>query len=206
MSLRSQPAARRGRFSFFRLAAIHRERAAVRQQQQPAFADRQSAHHRIFLANTMPFNLNLALRRARRTGFVICLLAIGLAGLFMLGLWRQSYWALAIPVALGVLTTLGLAFSIGATIITVRGIPAEAEHYSNRGARFIAALICAGSMALGVAFLAALWQRSYWALGVPVGMGVLGLLWMIFLIGWAIVSQRSTLPAQAQDEDENATP
>jgi hypothetical protein len=154
----------------------------------------------------MPFDPYPALRRARRTGLVICLLAIGLAVLFVVGLWRQSYWALAIPVALGVTTTLGLAFSIGATIMMVRGIPAEAEHYSNRGARVIAALICAGSVALGVAFLAALWQRSYWALGVPVGMGVLGLLWMIFLIGWAIVTQRTSLPAQGHDEEDGATP
>lgn len=154
----------------------------------------------------MPFDANLALRRARRTGLVICLLAVVLAGLFVVGLWRQSFWALAIPVALGVLATLGLAFSIGATIMTVRGIPAEAEHYSNRGARIIAAIICAGSLALAVAFLAALWQRSYWALGVPVGMGVLGLLWMIFLIGWAIVTQRTTLPPQGHDGDDGAAP
>ena len=154
----------------------------------------------------MLFDANLALRRARRTGLVICLLAIVLAGLLVLGLWQQSYWALAVPVALGVLVTLGLAFSIGATIITVRGIPAEAEHYSNRGARIIAAIICAGSVALGAAFIAALWQRSYWALGVPVGMGVLGLLWMVFLIGWAIVTQRTTLPPQGRDGENDATP
>lgn len=158
------------------------------------------------MAPIMPFDQNLALRRARRTGMAICLLAIVLAGIFVLGLWRQSYWALAIPVALGVISTLGLAFSVGATIMMVRGIPAEAEHYSNRGARIIAALICAGSVALGLAFLGALWQRSYWALGVPLAMGVLGLLWMIFLIGWAIVTQRSTLPPQGNDGDDGTAP
>jgi predicted MFS family arabinose efflux permease len=137
---------------------------------------------------------NLALRRARRTGLVICVVSALLALVFLAGVLRQSYWAVALPVALGVLLVLGLAFSIGYTINTVRGIPDEAEHYDGRGARRIALGICVAAVLLGLVFVAFVLQGSYWALAIPVAVAVLGFLFMVFMIGWAIVMQKTTLP------------
>lgn len=138
-------------------------------------------------------NSILSLRRARRTGGIICIFALAGSLAFMWGLLNGSYWALAIPVAAGVFTALSLSFWVGYTINTVRGIPPEADHYAGRPARLIALSICAASIAVGLAFLYGVAIESYWALAFPVGVAVLSLSSMVFWIGWAIVMQRTTL-------------
>jgi hypothetical protein len=145
----------------------------------------------------MVWDRSLSLRRSRRTGWKICIGSGVAAILFVWGLAQESYWALALPVTAGVLTALSLAFYIGYTILTVRGIPAEADHYHSRGAKGAALGICAGSVILGIVFLAGVVAQSYWALALPVGLAVLALLGMVFWIGMAIVLQRTTL-AQAR--------
>jgi hypothetical protein len=57
---------------------------------------------------------------SRLYGGLICfgILLIGLV--FVAGILYQSYWAVAIPVALGFLTILGLGFWVGWTIMTIR--------------------------------------------------------------------------------------
>lgn len=136
---------------------------------------------------------NLSARRSRRHGVVICTVSSFLALVFLYGLWHGSYWAVALPVAVGVFTSLWLMFWIGYTISTVGGIPAEAEHYSSANARPIARGICAGSVLLGGVFVFGLTRQSYWALAIPVAGAVLTLLGMVFWIGWAIVKQKTTL-------------
>ena len=98
--------------------------------------------------NRMPFEPDLSLRRSKRVGVRICVAAALLAALFVWGVALESYWALAIPVAVAVLTALSLMFWIGYTVNTVRGIPAEAEHYRSDAARWIALGICALSILL----------------------------------------------------------
>jgi len=142
----------------------------------------------------MVWDRSLSIRRSRRTGWKICLAAAVGAALFLWGLSQESYWALALPVAAGVLAALSLAFYIGYTILTVRGIPAAAEPYDSRAARGTALAICAASVVLGCVFLAGVIAQSYWALALPVALAVLGLLGMVFWIGLAIVLQRTTLP------------
>ncbi len=62
----------------------------------------------------------------RNQGALICAGA-GLAALFfLLGILNESYWALAIPVAVLVFFVLGLSFWVGWTILTVQVEP-EAE-------------------------------------------------------------------------------
>ena len=151
----------------------------------------------------MPHPHRLSLRRARRTGFLICLLALLAGGMFLWGLYYRAYWALAVPVAVGVFSALGLSFWVGYTINTVRGIPPEADHYAGRPARVIASLICVGSVGLGVAFVYGVALESYWALALPVAVAVLGLSSMVFWIGWAIVTQRSTLPESGAELAES---
>ena len=59
-------------------------------------------------------------------------------------------------------------------------------------------------MGLAVLFVAGVMRQSYLALAIPVAAALLGLLGMIFWIGWAIVTQRSTLPsAEAGPDKEN---
>jgi O-antigen/teichoic acid export membrane protein len=141
--------------------------------------------------NRMPHEPDLSLRRSRRVGVRICVAAALTAAVFLYGIAVESYWALAIPVAVGVLTALSLSFWIGYTINTVRGIPPEAEHYRSDAARWIALGICGASVLLALVFLLGIVARSYWALAIPVALAVLGLAGMVFWIGWAIVTQKS---------------
>lgn len=60
---------------------------------------------------------------SRTQGGIICGVVGLLALLFLVGLARESYWALAIPVAVLTLFVLGLAFWVGWTILTIRVEP-----------------------------------------------------------------------------------
>ena len=60
---------------------------------------------------------------SRTQGTAICAVVLGLALWFLVGLVQQSYWAIAIPVAIVVLFALGLSFWIGYTIATVQVEP-----------------------------------------------------------------------------------
>jgi uncharacterized membrane protein YGL010W len=57
---------------------------------------------------------------SRTQGGLICVAVVVVAALFLLGLLQQSYWALAIPVAVLVSFVLGLTFWVGYTIATIR--------------------------------------------------------------------------------------
>jgi hypothetical protein len=60
---------------------------------------------------------------SRTQGGLICGGVAALALLFLGGLLRESYWALAIPVAILTCFVLGLAFWVGWTIMTIRVEP-----------------------------------------------------------------------------------
>ena len=62
---------------------------------------------------------------SRTQGGLICVGVVILAALFLLGLLQQSYWALAVPVAVLVSFVLGLVFWVGYTIATIQ---VEPEH------------------------------------------------------------------------------
>ena len=104
---------------------------------------------------------NLTVRRSKRHGVRICVMSSLLAFAFLYAVWQGSYWALAIPVALGVLTGLWLMFWIGYTISTVGTIPPQADQYDSKRARRIAQGICVGSGLLGVVFLVGIARQSY---------------------------------------------
>jgi hypothetical protein len=63
---------------------------------------------------------------ARAQGGLICVGVVVLGALFLAGLLGESYWALALPVAVLVFFVLGLAFWVGWTIATVRVEPEPA--------------------------------------------------------------------------------
>ncbi len=60
---------------------------------------------------------------SRTQGALICAGVVLLALWFLHGLWHESYWAIAIPVAIVVFFALGLSFWIGFTIATVQVEP-----------------------------------------------------------------------------------
>lgn len=62
---------------------------------------------------------------SRVQGGLICAGVVVLGALFLAGLVSQSYWAVALPVAVLVCFVLGLAFWVGWTIATVRVEPEE---------------------------------------------------------------------------------
>jgi hypothetical protein len=62
---------------------------------------------------------------SRAQGGLICVGVVVVAAGFLLGLLQQSYWALALPVAILVFFVLGLTFWVGYTIATIRVEPAE---------------------------------------------------------------------------------
>jgi hypothetical protein len=64
----------------------------------------------------------------RAQGGLICIGVAILGAWFLLALLQQSYWAIALPVAIFVFFILGLTFWIGYTIATIRVEPfQEAE-------------------------------------------------------------------------------
>ena len=62
---------------------------------------------------------------SRAQGGLICVAVAILAACFLLGLLQQSYWAIALPVAVLVFFVLGLTFWVGYTIATIRVEPYE---------------------------------------------------------------------------------
>jgi hypothetical protein len=58
--------------------------------------------------------------KSRAYGLLICIATVVGAIFFIWGIKNQSYWAVAIPVCIGFLTVLGLAFWIGWTIVTIK--------------------------------------------------------------------------------------
>ena len=64
---------------------------------------------------------------SRTQGGLICVAVAVLGAWFLLGILKQSYWALALPVALLVFFALGLTFWVGYTIATVQVEPYEED-------------------------------------------------------------------------------
>jgi uncharacterized membrane protein YadS len=60
---------------------------------------------------------------SRNQGWAICGASAALAFLFLIGILSESYWALAIPVAILVFFALGLAGWVGYTIATIQVEP-----------------------------------------------------------------------------------
>jgi hypothetical protein len=52
----------------------------------------------------------------RQTGAIVCAASATTATAFMVGLWRRSYWAVAIPVIGGVVVFILVAIWVGLTL------------------------------------------------------------------------------------------
>jgi threonine/homoserine efflux transporter RhtA len=62
---------------------------------------------------------------SRTQGRLICIGAVVLGLWFLIGLLQESYWAIALPVAVLVAFALGLVFWVGWTIATIQVEPFE---------------------------------------------------------------------------------
>ncbi len=60
---------------------------------------------------------------SRTQGGLICVGVVIVGAVFLLGLLQQSYWAVALPVAVLVFFVLGLTFWVGYTIATIQVEP-----------------------------------------------------------------------------------
>jgi len=57
-------------------------------------------------------------QRSRTYGLLICGASVGAAFVFLIGVLRKSYWAVAMPVTAGFLGALYVAFWIGRALLT----------------------------------------------------------------------------------------
>ena len=60
---------------------------------------------------------------SRLWGALLCAAIIAVGLVFLWGIHIRSYWALAIPVMMGFLGVLALAFWVGWTILTIKTAP-----------------------------------------------------------------------------------
>ena len=56
--------------------------------------------------------------RGKLAGGFLCLIAVSLTVVFLWGLATQAYWALAVPIAAGVVVVMSLLFWVGWTFMT----------------------------------------------------------------------------------------
>ncbi|MCU0845960.1 MAG: hypothetical protein MUC76_13665 [Spirochaetes bacterium] len=150
------------------------------------------------------------MQRSRISGFIACAIAVVLAGLFInyafveisafeisnIGLFdAYTYYALAIPIALVALGICGTGFWVGWTILTIKVAPPMPEIVEKKDyAKVKALFLCLFTLGLAALFIYGLYIRNYWALAIPAAAVTLVVLGMVFWVGIAIISARSTLP------------
>ena len=147
--------------------------------------------------------------RAKFFGWIALLVSLVLGGLFfyyafyltgfrdlnLTALSDYSYYALILPIALVALVILGTGFWIGWTILTIKVAPPMPEIVEKKDfAKVKAFLLCLVTLSLSALFIYGIYLRSYWALAVPAAAVTLVVLGMIFWVGVAIITTRTTLP------------
>jgi uncharacterized protein with PQ loop repeat len=106
------------------------------------------------------------------------------------------YFAVAAPPSLIAFFVIGTGFWIGWTILTIKVVPpmadiVEKKDYSKLKAVFLCLFTLAAAGFLGYG----LYLKSFWAIAVPSAVIAAVILGAIFWVGIAIISARSTLPA-----------
>jgi uncharacterized protein with PQ loop repeat len=108
---------------------------------------------------------------------------------------NSSFYIISIPIGLVSLMFLGTGFWVGWTILTIKVAPPMPEIVERKDyARIKALLLCLITLALTGFFIYGIFVRSYLALAIPATLITLVILGMVFWVGVAIISTRSTLP------------
>lgn len=148
------------------------------------------------------------MQRSRIWGFLACILSLALFAGFvyyaffvdagavtLCGLASQTYYAIAVPIMLVALGLCVTGFWVGWTILTIKVAPPMPEIVEKKDyAKVKAFFLCALMLALAAIFLYGVYIRNYWALAIPAAAVTLVVLGMVFWVGIAIITARSTLP------------
>ncbi|MDY6907001.1 MAG: hypothetical protein SV910_02040 [Chloroflexota bacterium] len=71
--------------------------------------------------------------------------------------------------------------------------------------RVVGVVICVATIVLGAAFIWGIIARSYWAIAVPVLIGLLSVLALAFWIGWTMAVTEIEPPPQLPEEGNPST-
>ena len=164
----------------------------------------------------MPVKRRPPLPRNRFLGYIIAAAALGLAAAFVYpvfyracelsivsgdvsGLDTVTYAAIAAPVTLVSVFVIGTGFWIGWTILTIKVVPPMPDIVEKKDfSKIKALLLCAFTLAVGALLVYGLYLQSYWAIAIPSAVIAFVILGAVFWVGTAIITARSTLPADKQ--------
>ena len=148
--------------------------------------------------------------RAKIYGFIACIFSIIAGAIFFYNaffsvgfvsnghlenLSNYTFYSVAIPISLIALFFFGTGFWVGWTILTIKVVPSMPELVGKKDySKVKAFFLCLLTLALGLIFVYGIYIRSYWALAIPAALAALIILGMIFWVGIAIITTRSTLP------------
>lgn len=147
--------------------------------------------------------------RARILGIIACMISAALIAVFgyyafifndaysissMQKVASQTYYAVAVPVGLVTVGILATGFWVGMTILTIKVAPPMPEIVEKKdNSKFKAFLLCLVTAALAALFIYGVIQQYYLAIAIPAAIITLVLLGMVFWVGIAIITARSTL-------------
>ncbi len=150
------------------------------------------------------------MKRSYVAGYLACAISVGLLVLFfynaffeaadgripvMENLSTSVYYSLSVPIALVALGICSTGFWVGWTILTIKVAPPMPEIVEKKDfAKVKAFFLCLLMLLLSALFLYGVYQRSYWAIAIPAAVVTLVVLGMVFWVGVAIITSRSTLP------------
>lgn len=151
----------------------------------------------------------ITMPRAKIFGYIACIAALAAGAVFFYNAFisvlisdalpaypgDSAYLSVAVPIGIIALSVLGTGCWIGWTILTIKVVPPMPEIMDKKDhSKIKAFILCLVSLALSCLFIYGVVIRSYWALAVPAGTATLVILGMIFWVGLAIITTRSTLP------------
>ncbi|MCX8124502.1 MAG: hypothetical protein N3F66_10100 [Spirochaetes bacterium] len=105
-----------------------------------------------------------------------------------------AYWAVVTPIAIVTLFVLATGFWVGYTILTIKVAPPMPEIVEKKdNSKFKAFLLCLVTAALAALFVYGVVNHYYLAIAIPAACITLVILGMVFWVGIAIITTRSTL-------------
>ncbi len=147
--------------------------------------------------------------RARILGIIACVISAALLAVFgyyayilndaysisnFQKIAAETYYAVAVPVGMVTIGILSTGFWVGMTILTIKVAPPMPEIVEKKdNSKFKAFLLCLVTAALAGLFIYGVIQQYYLAIAIPATVITLVLLGMVFWVGVAIITARSTL-------------
>ncbi len=124
------------------------------------------------------------------------------SGVTMDQLSHITYYSVATPILLVVLSFTGTGFWIGWTILTLKvASPMPKIVEKNDHSKIKAFILCLAMVIISAALIYGVYIRNFWALALPalaISAVVLG---AVFWIGLTIITTRATLPANKKQEE-----